>query len=275
MNAKNLFVPTLARVTKIVQETPDIKTFALELEGGTFEYLPGQFVELSIFGEGEAPFCIASSPTRNGTIECSIKKMGAVTQAVHRILEGETVGVRGPYGNHFPLDEMEGMDLLFVGGGIGMAPLRPAIQYCIDRRERFGAIEILCGARTAADIVYKKELEEWAGAERVNVTQTVDPGGETPDWTGKVGLVPKILEEMRPRADGCCVMTCGPPIMIRFTLEALHGLGFDEERVYTTLEMKMKCGVGKCGRCNIGPLYICKDGPVFSLKKLKEIGAEL
>jgi len=275
MRPTNIFIPTPARVAGIARETPDINTYVFELEGERFDYLPGQFVELSIFGVGEAPFCIASSPTRNGGIECSIKKMGSVTQAAHRLLDGDVVGVRGPYGNHFPLDEMEGKDILFIGGGIGMAPLRPAIQFCIDRKEKYGTILILCGARTPADIVYKGELEEWAGTGDVYVTQTVDPGGETPGWKGRVGLVPKVLEEMRPRTENCCVITCGPPIMIRFTLEALQGLGFHDEKVYTTLEMKMKCGVGKCGRCNIGPLFICKDGPVFSLKQLKEIGAEI
>jgi NAD(P)H-flavin reductase len=270
MKSDNPLIPRLAKVVRIVPETADIRTFVLEVEGEPLRHLPGQFVELSAFGAGEAPFCVASSPTRGGAIECSVKRMGTVTQALHRLLPGSTIGVRGPFGNHFPLEEMEGAGLLFVGGGIGMAPLRPAIQFCLDQREKYGAVEILYGARTADDLVYKKELEEWAKAPRTNVTLTVDPGGEKAGWAGKVGLVPRVLEEMKPRAD--FVITCGPPIMIKFTLLALSRLGFAPEKVYTTLEMKMTCGIGKCGRCNIGRYYICKDGPVFSLKTLQEIG---
>jgi len=270
----NPLLPRLAKVVRIVPETADVKTFVLEIEGAPLNHLPGQFVELSVFGTGEAPFCVASSPTREGTIECSIKRMGAVTQALHRLLPGATIGVRGPYGNRFPLDAMEGAGLLFIGGGIGMAPLRPAIQFCLDRREKYGEIEILSGARTPDELVYQNELEEWAKAPRTKVTLTVDPGGEKPGWAGKVGLVPKILEEMRPRPRTTFAITCGPPIMIKYTLLALSRLGFAEEKVYTTLEMKMTCGIGKCGRCNIGRFYICKDGPVFNLKTLKEIGAE-
>ncbi len=270
MTTLNPLIPRLAKVARTVPETADIRTFALEIEGEPLKHLPGQFVELSAFGAGEAPFCIASSPTREGGIECSVKRMGSVTQALHRLLPGATVGVRGPFGNHFPLEAMEGADLLFVGGGIGLAPLRPAIQFCLDRRERYGAIEILCGARTADDLVYQREMEEWAKAPRTNVVLTVDPGGEKPGWTGKIGLVPRVLEAMKPTAS--FAITCGPPIMIKFTLLALARLGFAPEKVYTTLEMKMSCGIGKCGRCNIGRLYICRDGPVFSLKTLREIG---
>ena len=270
MTTPNPLIPRLARVVRNVPETADIRTFALEIAGEPLSHLPGQFVEISAFGAGEAPFCVASSPTRGAAVECSVKRMGSVTQALHRLLPGATVGVRGPFGNHFPLEAMEGADLLFVGGGIGMAPLRPAIQFCLDRREKYGAIEILCGARTADDLVYRRELEEWAKAPRTNVVLTVDPGGEKPGWAGKVGLVPRVLEEVKPRAD--FAFTCGPPIMIKFTLLALSRLGFAPEKVYTTLEMKMSCGIGKCGRCNIGRLYICRDGPVFSLKALKELG---
>lgn len=270
MTAPNPLLPRIARVARTVRETADIRTFALEIEGEKLAHRPGQFVEISVFGAGEAPFCIASSPTREGGIECSVKRMGSVTQALHRLLPGATVGVRGPFGNHFPLEAMEGADLLFVGGGIGMAPLRPAIQFCLDRREKYGAIEILCGARTADDLVYRREMEEWAKAPRTNVVLTVDPGGEKPDWAGKIGLVPRVLEAMRPQAS--FAITCGPPIMIKFTLLALSRLGFAPEKVYTTLEMKMSCGIGKCGRCNIGRLYICRDGPVFSLKTLQELG---
>ena len=275
----NAYLPNLATVESIKQETPDIKTLRMVFQDGqlqkAFTYKPGQFIEFSLWGEGEAPFCLASSPTRSGYIECSIKRMGKVTKAIHDLEQGETVGIRGPYGNGFPLDELKGKNLIFVGGGIGLAPLRSLIWNVIDNQKEYKNITIIYGARSVADLAYKDDLEEWGKNSKVNLTLTVDPGGETGGWKGKVGLVPTILEEVNPSPENAFVITCGPPIMIKFTLVSLLKLDFAPEKIITTLERKMTCGMGKCGRCNIGPLYVCKDGPVFSYAQIKEFKEEI
>ncbi len=268
----NIYLPHIAEIVEIKQETPDIKTFGLKFRDKkveqSFDYRPGQFVELSVFGEGEAPFCISNSPSRGGEIECSVKRMGKVTQAFHELDTGDTVGIRGPYGNGFPIDDLKGKNLLFVAGGIGLAPLHSLINYCLDNRDDFKTLTIVNGARTSHDLVYKDEYKIWEKAEDTYLHLTVDCDEE--NWTCMVGVVPKILEEIKPTCQDAIAIVCGPPVMIRFTMPVLMKLGFCEEAIITTLEMKMKCGVGKCGRCNIGNLYICKDGPVFSLAQMKK-----
>ena len=274
----NIYLPKLMTISEIVDETWDIKTFKLspadEADATRTEFRAGQFGVFSIFGQGEAPFGMANSPTRNEFIECSIKRAGKVTGAFHELNVGDTVGFRGPYGNGFPIEDLHGKNVLFVGGGIGLAPLRSLIQNCLDTRENFGDIAILYGARSTGDLVYKDELAEWKGMSGVETVLTVDPGGEDEDWKGKVGFVPTILEEMTPSPDNTVLVTCGPPIMIKFVLASAAKLGFTPEQIVTTLEMKMKCGLGKCGRCNIGPKYICKDGPVFTYAELKDLPDE-
>ena len=274
----NIYLPKLMTISEIVDETWDIKTFKLspadEADDTWNEFRAGQFGVFSIFGQGEAPFGMANSPTRNEFIECSIKRAGKVTAAFHELNVGDTVGFRGPYGNGFPLEELSGKNLLFVGGGIGLAPLRSLIQNCLDTRENFSDITILYGARSTGDLVYKDELAEWKGMSGVETVLTVDPGGEDDDWKGKVGFVPTVLEEMKPSPENTVLVTCGPPIMIKFVLASAAQLGFTPEQIVTTLEMKMKCGLGKCGRCNIGPKYICKDGPVFTYAELKDLPDE-
>lgn len=266
---KNIYLPHITEIIDIKQETPDIKTFMLRFKdkavGKDFTYKPGQFVEFSVFGEGESPFCISNSPTRD-TIECSVKKMGKITQVLHEMDIGDEVGIRGPYGNGFPLDELKGKNLLFVAGGIGLAPLRSLINYCLDNRKDYKIITIVNGARTSKDLVYKDEYKTWEKAKDVHLHLTVDC--QEDNWTCMVGVVPKILEEINPTCKDSIAVVCGPPIMIKFTLPVLIRLGFCPESILTTLEMKMKCGLGKCGRCNIGNLYICKDGPVFSYAQL-------
>lgn len=268
----NIYKPYLMRVAEIRDETPDVRTLKLEFknpaEAEAFSFKAGQFGEYSVFGQGECTFTLANSPTRNGYVECSFKLMGKVTWALRQAEVGDTLGFRGPYGNYFPLDELYGKKLLFVGGGIGMAPLRGIIAYCLDNQSRFAGITILNAARTVADIVYKQETKEWSAMPGVQVVRAVDPGGETPDWDGEVGLAPNVLERMKPSPENTVVITCGPPIMIKFTLEALDRLGFAKEQILTTLENKMKCGLGKCGRCNIGKQYVCRDGPVFTAAQL-------
>ena len=276
---ENIYLPHSAVVKEIVSETADIKTFKLAIEDErlrkSFTYLPGQFVEFSVYGVGEAPFCLASSPTRPGQIECTIKKMGKVTQAIHELEVGDQVGVRGPYGNGFPLAELKDKNLVVVGGGIGLAPLRSLIQNVLDRRDEYGDMIIIYGARSTEELVYQKELQEWEKSPRVKIVLTVDPGGENQKWQGEIGFVPTVLEKVNPSSDNRMLITCGPPVMIRYVLLSATGkMGYQPQQIITTLEMKMKCGLGKCGRCNIGRVYICKDGPVFTYQQLKDLGNE-
>ena len=272
------YKPSKMRIERITEETSDTKTFRLSFcdadEGKRFEFRAGQFGLYSVFGAGEATFCISSSPTRKGYIECSVKRMGKVTVELHQCNEGDIIGFRGPYGNCFPIDQMEGKNLLFIGGGIGLAPLRSLIWNCLDLRERFADISILYGARTEADLVYKEELKDWEQMEGVQTVYTVDPGGQSPEWKGEVGFVPQILEKMKPSPKNTIVITCGPPIMIKFVLVSLNTLDFSLESAYTTLENRMKCGVGKCGRSNVGNQYVCKDGPVFRCSDLQSLPQE-
>jgi len=200
--------------------------------------------------------------------------VGKVTNELHQCNEGDIIGFRGPYGNWFPIDEMKGKNLLFVGGGIGLAPLRSLIWNCLDLRDQFSDIHIVYGARSVDDLVYKEELKTWQETQGVNTLYTVDPGGETPEWKGEVGFVPTVLEKLNPKADNTIVITCGPPIMIKFVQASLSKLNFSLDSVYTTLENRMKCGVGKCGRCNVGNQYVCKDGPVFACSDLSALPAE-
>lgn len=269
---ENIYAPHAAEITGITQETPDVKTFTVQFRDSSraqaFNYTPGQFVEFSVFGEGESTFCIANSPTRK-TIECSVKRMGKVTQALHELEIGDTVGIRGPYGNGFPIEDLKGKNLLFVAGGIGLAPLRSLINYCLDTRDDFRDITIVNGAKTSNDLVYKGEYQVWRAAKDTKLHLTVDCNEE--NWTCMVGVVPKILEQISPTCNNAAAIVCGPPIMIKYTIPALLKLGFCPEGIITTLEMKMKCGLGKCGRCNIGNLYICKDGPVFTYRQLESI----
>ncbi len=270
----NVYAPQLAEIKDIVQETPDTRTYRLEFadEGvrEKFTFEPGQFGEYSAFGEGESTFCIASSPSRTGYIECTFKEVGRVTGGLSRRNTGDPVGFRGPYGNHFPYESMKGKNLHIVGGGIGIAPLRSLIWFVLDNRKDYGNVTILYGARSVGDLLYKREFDEWAKHD-AKLILTVDPGGETPDWKGKVGFVPPVMEEAALDPKDAFVVTCGPPIMIKFAFQSLSKMGFAPERVITTLENRMKCGIGKCGRCNVGAKYVCLDGPVFSQAEIDEL----
>jgi len=272
------YMASKMRIVSITDETVDTKTFRLEfcdpLKGEQFIFRAGQFGLYSVFGAGEATFCIASSPTEKGYIECSVKRTGKVTNELHQCNEGDIIGFRGPYGNWFPIDQMQGKNLLFVAGGIGLAPLNSLIRNCLDLRDQFNDISILYGARSVDDLVYKERLEAWQQMEDVQTLYTVDPGGETPQWKGEVGFVPTVLTNMKPEPDNTSVVLCGPPIMIKYVLVSLVELGFSPESAYTTLENRMKCGVGKCGRCNVGSLYVCKDGPVFRCSDLEALPKE-
>jgi sulfhydrogenase subunit gamma (sulfur reductase) len=274
----NLYQPQLATVTDVIDETADTRTFRLEFRdeafAGGFSFRAGQFGEYSVFGAGESTFCIASPPTRSGYIECTVKAAGKVTAELREVNVGDTLGFRGPYGNWFPVDDWKGKDLVFIAGGIGLAPVRCVIWNVLDRRDEFGKVTIVYGARSVGDLVYKRELEEWAARDDVTLVTTVDPGGETPEWKGRVGFVTPVVEEASPAAQNAVAVLCGPPIVVKLTLPVLEKLGFAPEDVYTTLENRMKCGVGKCGRCNIGPVYVCKDGPVFTAAQIAALPAE-
>lgn len=273
----NPYLPQVAEVVEIRDETPDVRTLRLSLatgKRGEFDWKPGQFAQFTVFGVGECPFAIANSPTRKGYLECSFKLMGKVTSALREVNVGDEVGVRGPYGNFFSVEEWQGNNLLFVGGGIGMAALRSPLQFVLDNRSNYGEILILNGARTVADMVYNDEMKQWSVSPGVRIIRTVDPGGETPDWDGEVGLIPHVFEKLAPKPNNSVVITCGPPIMIHFMLLTLEKLGFHKKNVVTTLENKMKCGFGKCGRCNVGSVYVCKDGPVFTAAQLEQLPKE-
>ena len=278
MSSNNIYLPYLMRIEKITEEAPGVKTFRLKLEeeaeGRAVSFRAGQFAEYSAFGEGECTFCIASPPTRHGYVECTFRRAGRVTTGLSKLEEGDTMGFRGPFGNSFPIEQWEGKSLLFVAGGIALPPMRCVIENALDLRDRFKDITIIYGAKSVGDLVYKDKLREWAERPDVNMIATVDPGGETPDWTGRVGFTPTVLEQVAPSSEGTVAVVCGPPVMIKFTFPALEKLGFKDTDIYTTLENRMKCGLGKCGRCNVGKMYVCKDGPVFTKAQLNGLPPE-
>lgn len=268
-------IPLIGVVTDIRIDTPDVKTFRVVTPDGkkAFDHMPGQCAMLSIPGVGEAMFSITSSPTNTEFMEFSIKKCGHLTEWLHAMEVGQQVTIRGPYGTAFPVEtELKGKDLLFIAGGIGLAPLRSVINYCRDKREQYGSIQIIYGSRSKDDLCdYQEILDEWMKDDKVRVDLTIDR--EQEGWDGHVGFVPNYVKELAPSTDKT-VLVCGPPIMIKFTLEGLKSLGFTEQQVYTTMELRMKCGVGKCGRCNIGNKYVCKDGPVFRFDELDRLPDE-
>ena len=272
----NPYLPEIATIEEIIQETHNIKTFRVGFNNQSrmadFSFKPGQVGQLSVFGIGESTFVINSPPTRLDFLQFSVMQVGEVTSKLHSLQVGDQIGVRAPLGNSFPIDEMKGKDILFVGGGIGMAPLRTLLLNMLDNRDDFGDISIIYGARSPQDLCFTYEFEEWRklGA---NLILTVDR--EFPDWNGRVGFVPAVLAEEAPGPHNTVAVTCGPPIMIKFVLKGLKELEFEDDQIITTLEKRMKCGVGLCGRCNIGTHYVCVDGPVFSYAQLKELPSEL
>jgi len=272
---KEALIPEIGVITDIRIDTPDVKTFRVVTPDGKkpFLHIPGQCAMLSIPGVGEALFSITSSPTNTEYMEFSIKKCGCVTSFLHSIEPGQYITIRGPYGNGFPVDTaFKGKDMLFVAGGIGLAPLRSVINYCRHYRENYGSIDIVYGSRSMQDLVdYNEIIEEWCKEDGIRVHLTIDR--EQPEWNGHVGFVPNFVKELGFDTNKTAVL-CGPPIMIKFTLAGLQELGFQKDQIYTTLEMRMKCGIGKCGRCNLGNQFICKDGPVFRFDQLEELPDE-
>ena len=273
---KDIYLPDIAVIDAMAEETGDITTFRLRFKDKKlqkeFNYRPGQFVEVSIFGVGEVPISITSTPSRSGFLELSIKNVGAVSAAIHQLAIGAEVGIRGPYGNGFPYEKAFGKNLLFVAGGIGLAPLRSLINFALDNRGRFADVSILYGSRTRADLVFRKELDLLGKRSDVRIFITVDRGDE--QWHGNVGVVTTLFPKAGITSEDTMAFVCGPPVMISFVVNDLLKFGFSDEAIISTLERHMKCGVGKCGHCCIGHKYVCQDGPVFSYKEMKEMVEE-
>lgn len=270
----NVYLPRIGRIADIEQETVGsraIKTFKVEFPNGDgFEHEPGQCAMLSIFGKGESMISIASSPIIKDYKQFSIMKMGRVTTAFHSAKVGDLIGIRGPYGNKFPLSSWKGKNLIFIGGGVGLAPIWPVLQTAIARQQDYGKISVFYGARTSKDIMYKADFEKLKSS--IDVQLSVDAAEE--GWQGYTGFVPANLMDKAPKPDDTIAITCGPPIMIKFVIQNLQKLGFADEQIYTTIENKMKCGIGKCGRCNVGKDYVCVNGPVYCWADLKKLPAE-
>ncbi len=276
----NPYVPKLTTIKSIKAENKvnDIKTFELvfkkEEDLKEFNYIPGQFAELSLLGKGECPIGIASSPTEEGSIKFTIKKMGTVTTAFHECEKGQVVGVRGPLGNGWPVEDMKGKNIVIIGGGFAFSTLRSLTEYLLDdkNRKNYGDITVIYGNRDSGEVLYKEDLERWQKRDDIQVVLTIDR--EEEGWNGKVGFVAPIVKEVAPSSDNAVALVCGPPIMIKTTIAVLEELKFKDEQILNSLEMRMKCGIGKCGRCNIGDKYVCVDGPVFSLAELKQMPNE-
>jgi NAD(P)H-flavin reductase len=267
--AQNPYRPALGTLVGVKDLATDIKLFQVALNDRRdgFSYRPGQFAFVSAFGVGEAPFCLTSTTRRGQALEFAVNKIGTVTSALHRLGEGDVVGVRGPFGNWFPLDDMRGKQVILLGGGIGGAPLRPVIHTILDNRADYGKLTILWAARLPSLLIFREEFDSWRAAPDTELYLTVDQGDET--WKGNVGLITERLEKVAPSPTNAMTITCGPPIMIKFVMLTLAKLGFAPEQMIMTLEAKMKCGMGKCGRCNLGEKFVCTDGPVFSYAEVR------
>ena len=276
----NPYLPLPMRIKRIHVETDDnmLKTFELsfvhEEDASGFAFTPGQFCEISVFGKGEAPFGIASSPTEPLPLKFTVNKTGVLTTALHSMEEGDVLGLRGPFGNGYPMDKFEGHRVVIIGGGFAFTTLRSLTQYVLAprNRARFKDITIIYGVRQPGLFLYKADLAAWEQRKDIDVHLTVDKAA--PGWTKHVGFVPDVVVEVASSANSAYAVICGPPIMIRFTMPKLKALGFPPERIYSSLERRMKCGIGKCGRCNIGPYYVCKDGPVFNYAQLEGLPQE-
>ncbi len=267
--SSSLYLPTMMLVIKSRQMTALEKLFTIELpDGFSLNHKAGQFVEVSLLGIGEAPISISSSPSRsNGNFELCIRKVGRLTNALHSLHPGDIVGIRGPFGRGFPIERFRGKDLLFAPGGLGLAPLRSLIHEVLDHRAMFGQVLILYGARHPSELLFKDELEQWMDRQDVELHLTVDCPDE--NWTGNVGVITTLFPKIQVHARNTVAITCGPPVMYRFVLMELQSLGIPEGNIWLSLERRMKCGVGKCGHCQMNHIYTCLEGPVFSFSEIK------
>lgn len=279
----NPYAPMPMRITRAFFETNDrsLKTFELEFIEKSDQkrffsaYNPGQFCQLSIFGKGEAPFGIASASWESPIVRFTVQKMGVFTQAIHQMEAGDTLGMRGPLGNGFPLEDWQGMTLVVIGGGCAFSTLYALTKHVQhpEQRAKFKKLIVIYGTRTSGLCMYKNDIQTWYHRKDTEIHQAIDVQEES--WPYHVGYVPDVVRAIAPSPKGAVAIVCGPPIMTKYTLPVLTDLGFPPEMVFTSLEKRMKCGLGKCGRCNIGPKYICKDGPVFSLAELQALPADI
>jgi len=265
---ENPYQSVEARIEDIITETPNIKTFVLRPDKPV-EFGTGQFVQLWVPGLGEAPFTPSSSPEIKDTMELTVMDVGSVTSALHQVKPNDTVGLRGPYGKGYSLEEFEGKEILIVGGGVGLAPLRSLLLALFVNLDRYKKVLLRYGARTPQDLLYKKELKEWAKLKKVGVRITVDAGDKR--WRGHVGLVTTILEKIPVELKNSIAVVCGPPIMMKFVTFKLLDFGYKPKDIYLSMEKNMSCGIGKCGHCRLGRFYVCQDGPVFTYDKIMDV----
>jgi sulfhydrogenase subunit gamma (sulfur reductase) len=272
MQAKPVYVPEAAEVVRVEKLTELESFFEIKLPGGRdLGHHPGQFVQVSLFGIGEAPISICSSPLRRGSFEMVVRRVGNVTEALHKLSPGNRVGIRGPFGKGFPVEEFEGKDTVFVAAGLGLPPLRSLINTLIDpgQRKRFGRIIILYGAKSPAEFLFNDERAQWQSRTDLEYAVTVDRA--TNGWRGKVGVITTLIPDLELDLSKTLAAIVGPPVMYKFAILALRSKGLSDEQVYVSLERKMKCGVGKCGHCQMNNVYVCQEGPVFNYAKIKDL----
>lgn len=267
---KDLYLPTMAEITQVKKLTELETLYTVQLpDGAELGHRPGQFVELSIFGVGEAPFSISSSPTHKGVFELGIRKVGMLTDVLAGYEAGTKVGIRGPFGNGIDVDKFKGKDVLIVAGGIGLVPMRSMINYVIDNRDDFGRLIICYGSRNDQELLFEDELKQWTDDPKVEYHVTVDHGSD--QWKGNTGVITTLIPGLDLDLPNTMVCVCGPPVMYRFALLSLKSKGLPEDNIYMSLERRMKCGVGKCGHCQINGSYVCQDGPVYHYPEIKSL----
>jgi NAD(P)H-flavin reductase len=266
---ENLFLPREARILHTAQPTASEKHFTLQFaDGSPFEFQPGQILEIGVMGYGEIPIGIASSPTRPGTFDVVVRTVGRVSTAINRKDVGDSLLVRGPLGHGFDLDALRGQDVLIVAGGIGLCPTRSLIQYILDRRDEFKRFILFYGARDPLQLLFTEDRVHWRASEAVEYHETVDRADVS--WTGNVGVIPTLFQTTHLDA-GTRVVICGPPVMFKYVIQELDALGIPRENIFVDLERRMKCGVGKCGHCQINDKYCCVDGPVFTFAEIQAL----
>lgn len=266
----SIYLPSLAEIVRTEQLTKMEKLFEIKLQNGQeLGHQPGQFVEVSLFGIGEAPISVSSSPTQKGSFELAVRAVGNVTQALHTLNRGATLGIRGPFGQGFPVEEMKRKDILFVAGGIGLVLLRSLINYVLDNRSHFGRVLVLFGAKTPAEQLFLGELAKWRQSKDMEYWETVDRSDG--QWQGNVGVITTLFPKITVDPQKTIAVIVGPPVMYRFAILEAQVKGIPDDQIIVSLERRMKCGVGKCGHCQINHIYVCQEGPVFSYAKIKDL----